>query len=403
MNARSRFIRAGVLVLVTVALGACGSDDASPTQPGNRAPEPIELIAPADGATDFARNGTLAWQAASDPDGDAVTYDVLLDTTPAPSTPLVTGQTATTFELDGSLERGTLYYWRVVARDAGDATTEGPVWTFTSRENAPPAAFQTLSPADGSTGTDPQPTLTWEATTDPEGDPFVYDVYLDGSANPSTRIAADLTATSFTLAGPLDPEVEVRWKVVARDDQGGETATPVRTFATRAAIVATLTQDDPGFEDRAGHVTLVFDGKMWVIAGEACCGGRYADVWSSTDGETWTEVLSSAPFGGRTVAAATIHDDKMWILGGNRAYSTGNELSDVWWSDDGSTWNLATDDAAFGPRYGAQAMSIDGKLWILGGRDAPRTYGRRQLWSSPNGADWTLVAEDGPSLVTMIV
>ena len=34
--------------------------------------------------------------------------------------------------------------------------------------------------------------LTWNEATDPDGDPVVYDLYLDQAANPSTLVAADL-------------------------------------------------------------------------------------------------------------------------------------------------------------------------------------------------------------------
>jgi len=35
-------------------------------------------------------------------------------------------------------DRNTTYYWKIVARDEHGASTTGPNWSFTTRENHPP-------------------------------------------------------------------------------------------------------------------------------------------------------------------------------------------------------------------------------------------------------------------------
>ena len=82
---------------------------------------------PPDGARDVGINVTLSWSG-GDKDGDTVTYDIYLeanDDTPDVKIASVT----TTSYLVRDLEYGTVYYWRIGARDK-DGSVLGPVWKF---------------------------------------------------------------------------------------------------------------------------------------------------------------------------------------------------------------------------------------------------------------------------------
>ncbi|MEA2054029.1 MAG: hypothetical protein U9O96_02765, partial [Candidatus Thermoplasmatota archaeon] len=87
------------------------------------------------GATDVSINPTLSWQC-SDPDNDALIYDVYFGTSSNP--PLkASGITSTTYN-PGTLNYDTTYYWKVVAND-GQVTTTGQTWHFTTKtESNPP-------------------------------------------------------------------------------------------------------------------------------------------------------------------------------------------------------------------------------------------------------------------------
>jgi len=81
----------------------------------------------------------LSW-ACSDPDGDNLTYDVYFEANDSTPDVLVSeNQNETTFD-PGIMQYSTIYYWKIVARDNHGASTEGPVWDFTtmSDPNHPP-------------------------------------------------------------------------------------------------------------------------------------------------------------------------------------------------------------------------------------------------------------------------
>ena len=387
-------LRGQALALLTLSLllGACSGSD--PSSPSNADPAAVVLSAPADGATGLDGALTLSWDAATDPDGDAVTYTLYLDGDADPATAVASGLSGTSHTLAAALPIQSTFYWKVTADDGQGGSSTSPTRSFSTRDNAAPNAFDLLGIDDGSTGVPLAPTLSWETAVDPDGDAVLYDLYLSTATNPSAPLVAGLAGTSYPLGEPLDVETSYHWKVVARDAFGAETATALRSFTTQALISATQVTAAAPFAARSGHTSLVFDDKMWVIAGSSCCGGRYNDVWSSEDGATWAEVTANAGFPGRTVHGSAVHDGRMWVIGGNSSYSTGNEFADVWSSADGVTWQQATAAAAFGPRYGLRAASFAGKLWVFGGRDAAGSYSQSQIWSSADGATWTLETDN---------
>ena len=95
------------------------------------------------------------------------------------------------------------------------------------------------------------------------------------------------------------------------------------------------------FEKKFDHSCIVFDKKLWVIAGGGKEGGGLTnEVWSSSDGVHWEKVTDSAEFSIREGHASVVYNDKMWVIGGWLWSHTGN---DGWWSSDGKIWAQATD------------------------------------------------------------
>ncbi len=112
-----------------------------PYEGENRSPLAPYNPSPLDESVNVAISVILSWEC-SDPDGDTLTYDVYFGTNSNPPK-VSTNQSGKTLNRS-NLSYGTTYYWKVVAKDAKGATTEGPVWKFTT-QSAPTASSYTPS------------------------------------------------------------------------------------------------------------------------------------------------------------------------------------------------------------------------------------------------------------------
>jgi hypothetical protein len=151
----------------------------------NQAPNSFALLQPADGAEELPTSVTFVWQSTLDPDGGAVTYDLIVDDDPAFGSPLVdvAGLSATTYDAGNIFVLSTPIYWKVTARDgAGGA-----------RVGAPAPSVFTIPPA---TGIDLPP--------DVAGIPAAFQV-----SAPYPNPFRDTSTLSFTLpeAGPVRVDV----------------------------------------------------------------------------------------------------------------------------------------------------------------------------------------------------
>ncbi|MBL7104347.1 MAG: hypothetical protein ISS18_08445 [Bacteroidales bacterium] len=99
-----------------------GIDNQAPNEPSNPKPE--------DGSVNISIDTTLSWSC-SDPDGDALTYNIYFGTETNP--PLIQTIHPDTFYFPGILLYDTTYYWKIVAYDIHWDSTEGPVWNFTTK------------------------------------------------------------------------------------------------------------------------------------------------------------------------------------------------------------------------------------------------------------------------------
>lgn len=85
------------------------------------------------------------------------------------------------------------------------------------------------SPSNGATNQTTNVDLSWIGG-DPDGDPVTYDLYLGTKTSPPL-LATGLAKTSHN-PGLLNEDTQYYWKVVSKDDRGGETPGPVWTFTT---------------------------------------------------------------------------------------------------------------------------------------------------------------------------
>ena len=149
-------------------------------------------------------------------------------------------------------------------------------------------------------------------------------------------------------------------------------------------------------------VDTAFEGTSWTVDSE---------VWRSDDmGSSWYCVQPQCPWPGRHTAGYTVHQDRMWIIGGD-GYTNS---ADVWSSEDGVEWECHTADAPWAGRVLPYVTSFDGALWLMGGQalqqfahqgadnafyrgggvTTDEFYG--DVWRSVDGEHWECILAQAP-------
>ncbi len=206
----------------------------------NRAPNAPSVPSPYNYATNQPTTITLSWNC-SDPDGDAVTYDVYFGIDASSMTKVSINQSGSTLNIGDlrTLSYGTTYYWKVVAKDNKGATTEGPEWKFTTQSNRAPNTPSNPSPSNNVTNQPLTMTLSWDCS-DPDGDILTYDVYFGTSSNPTTKISTSQSGRTLNRSN-LSYGTTYYWKVVAKDSKGATTEGPEWRFTTQSAPTTSYT------------------------------------------------------------------------------------------------------------------------------------------------------------------
>ncbi|MBI4024268.1 MAG: hypothetical protein HY360_04755 [Verrucomicrobia bacterium] len=167
----------------------------------------------------------------------------------------------------------------------------------------------------------------------------------------------------------------------------------------------TKVTDQAAFAARDGAGALVFNNRMWFLGGwnpgdkihfPKICN---SEVWSSSDGAGWKLENPQAPWEGRHTAGYVVHQNKMWIVGGDG--NQGHYQNDVWNSVDGVHWEWVCDNVPWGPRVLHYTVAFDNKIWIMGGQIVPQFAPAAEIfysdvWNSSDGVKWTKVADKLP-------
>jgi hypothetical protein len=259
------------------------------------------------------------------------------------------------------------------------------VTTIDPNNNAP-NTFDLISIANNSSEIDlDQITFTWEATTDPDGDSIIYEVYFGTDPTNIDILLHATSTTSYIFDGRFNMCTTYYWKVIAKDNNGGETQSDtVFNFTTRNIhITNSALVQNASFPIRARHQTIVYDNRMWLIAGTTKDGVTnnfipYNDVYSTLDGINWEEITNEASFSKRYGHASVTFDNKMWVIGGN----DGQFKNDVWSSTDGWNWTQETASASFPPMQHHKAVVYNNKIWIFHNDD---------VWNTDDGVNWTQI------------
>ena len=248
-NLFSKTLVIGIIFLfigMSVVSSTGNIDKASFIFKSNNPPyEPSNPI-PQDGAENVSIYVSLCWTG-GDPDGDEVLYDVYFGNCSPP--PLYSDN------LTGNctdpppwswLDYNTTYYWKIVAWDEHGASTEGPIWSFTTEPNYPPDPAHDPIPPDGADNVPGDAILCWNGSDPNSGDMLTYDVYF-GITYPPILVSLNQTETCYDPYGTNDMPLfaEYYWRIVTWDREGEFTSSPIWSFTTGIPIPPAPTIDGP--------------------------------------------------------------------------------------------------------------------------------------------------------------
>lgn len=154
------------------------------------------------------------------------------------------------------------------------------------------------------------------------------------------------------------------------------------TNGTNWATVSVSSATPEAFGNfRIGHTLTAFQDRLWLIGGRDHTDTEYANMWYSTDGNHWSEM--TAPFGPIPDHTALVYNNILYVIAADR--SSGH--TEVWSTPNGTDWTRETDNA-FSGRSGQKGIVFNDTLYVIGGEDASGTK-LAEVWASTNGRDWT--------------
>lgn len=277
MRISTVFVLTFALVVSTFSIsfvprtGAESLDNSPPNIPSNPGPT--------NGAVNVSIDVDLNWTG-GDPDGNPVTYNVYFGPTNPPMK-VADNQTKTTYNTS-TMNFSTKYYWHIIAWDNLSASTNGPLWEFTTeaKTNNPPNVPHTEVPGNGSTNVAITAVLSWIGGDPDVGDVVRYDVYL-GTSNPPGNVAVNLTNTNYDHPGDFAFNTTYYWRIIARDNNNASTTGPVWHFTTLQKTTLKVTITKP-----LGNKLYFNDEERIDLSGKTIVYGKITitiDVTSSTD------------------------------------------------------------------------------------------------------------------------
>ena len=224
------------LSLLLISCGGGGSDEPTPTpEPQNTAPTVPSLVSPTNSKLCVNNALVLEWNASTDAENNPIVYQIQIATDNL-FTQIIRTNEGTTRTFSIVLEKGKAYYWRVKATDSKNAASAySSTFNFYTEGaavvNYLPFLPSLMQPEINATISGATTTLKWFATDVDASDILTYDVFL-GTTNPPTINVVNNKAETTFIATSLRATSIYYWRIVVKDNKGGETRGPVWSFKT---------------------------------------------------------------------------------------------------------------------------------------------------------------------------
>ena len=342
------------LPLLAAALCQVACSDKSNGTSENQPPSTPILVQPLDGAVAIPTSVTLAWEA-SDPDGDLLSFEILLDDKNPPTAQDV-AQWPAHSRILALLSQGVTYFWRVTATDEKGASSPQSVvsrftvgtFRFGWRDRLSMPTSRTSVASVVSTNR-----LYVLGGISDLGFLDICEVY-DPAGDNWTQIASLPSPRAYASA------VEHQGKVIVL---GGETSQDqLAIVESYNPSTNTWTQLTPLPSPRSRFGTAVFNDKIYVFGGYRADGKIYAYDISSDD---WRLVGTlPKPRDGMSV---TVHDGLVYVVGGSHP-------DDFWLTDvtvyDPNNGAFSSRAPMPSARRDHRASLVGDKIYISGGMNA---------------------------------
>jgi len=227
-------ILATSLILASCGGGSGGGDNPPDPQPTNNAPSNPSITTPTNNQLCIDNVVTFQWNAASDPDGDVVRYQLQIATDNQFTQNVQNETNITGTSIQVTLDKGVAYYWRVKAVDSKNASSDysSTFQFYTEGEgesNHLPFSPSVVAPSLNEVVQTITATLEWTAS-DVDNDPLTFDVYFGTNNPPATKVSENQSALTFDV--DLTNGTNYYWKIAVKDDKGGTTIGQVWNFKT---------------------------------------------------------------------------------------------------------------------------------------------------------------------------
>lgn len=226
-----------IIVVAFIFNVSCSSSDdgggtAPPATP-NSAPTAVgQLTFPSSDLLCIDNTIEFQWSAATDVDGDAISYRLTIATN-RNLTDIVEQLTTASTSRTVNLQNGTAYYWNVVAFDSEDEAEASPTFAFytegTGVSNYAPFTAILNAPAIDAVVNVGTITLDWTGSDVDTGDTLTYDLYFGDVSDPALS-QSDITGSTFDVT--TLSATTYYWRVDTKDNNGVKTIGQEWSFTT---------------------------------------------------------------------------------------------------------------------------------------------------------------------------